>query len=365
MFSKLTAGKWGKALKIVAISAVLTTLLAACGKDEIDPTLTFKGTENGTVIATYKDGSVTDQEYDKFKAGISLLQGIDESILDLEGYREAFLKQYISYKILAHSASAEDQEAAKEEALTSYEQTKKALEQYGDVKDMLKERNLTQDDLASLILIAITADKYIQSQITDDMLKAEYDENKADYTLYSGRQIVVKTSVTDTTTGEATVTRTNEEALARAKEVQEKLVAGGSWDELAKQYSDDTATNASGGVFTDYMGGYWVQTVKDAAFTLPLNEVSEPLETSVGYSVIMIEKRDVLEYDALAETTLAMVRNVVANDINTDFIENTLPTYDVEINFPASEDETSATAEPTTEPSAEPTATDDAGAETE
>lgn len=359
MFSKLTAGKWSKVIKIVAISAVLTTLLAACGKDKIDPTLTFKNTEDGTVIATYKDGSVTDKEYDKFKSGIALLQGIDETVLDQEGLREAFLQQYISYKIMANSASAEDQEASKEEALTSYEQTKKSLELYGDFNDMLKKKNLTQDDLATLILLAVTADKYIQSQITDDMLKTEYNENKADYTLYSGRQIIVKLSVTDATTGEATVTRTDEEALARAKEVQEKLVAGGNWDELAKQYSDDTATNATGGVFTDYMGGYWVQAIKDAAYTMPLNKVSEPIQSSVGYNVLMVEKRDVLEYDALAETTLAMVRNVVANNVNNEFVEKTLPTYEVNINFPASKDETGATAEP----SAEPEATDDAGTE--
>lgn len=364
MFSKWTTGKFGKTLKVMAITAVFVALLAACGKDD-NLSLTFKDTEDGVVIATYKDGQVTETEYNKFKSGIALLQGIDESFLDQEGFREEFLKQYISYKIMANAASEEDKKAAQEEAAASIEQTKTAMQQYGDFKEMLKEKNLTENDFSTLILLAVTSNKYIQSQITDDMLKAEYEENQIDYTLYSGRQIVIKTSVTDATTGEETTSRTDEEALARAKEVQEKLAAGGSWDELAKQYSDDTTNNQTGGVFTDYMGGYWIETVKNAAATLPLNEISEPLQSSVGYNVIMVEKRDVLTYDKLSENTLSIIRNVVANTVNSEFAEKTLPEYEININFPATEETTDEEAGTDTEPTTEPTTTDDAAGATE
>lgn len=360
MLSKLTTKNFGKGLKLMVISAMFVALLAACGKDEVNPSLMFKGVEDGEVIATYKDGTVTDKEFNKFKSGIALLQGMDEALLDQSEYREAFLEQYITYKILANRTTEEQQATSKEEALASFEQTKEGLAAYGEVKDMLKEKNLTENDLASLIMIAVTANTYIQSQITDEMLKEEYDGNKDDYTLYNGRQIIVKNSVTDATTQEVTVTRTDEEALARAKEVQAKLVAGGDWEELAAQYSDDATTKATGGVFKDYMGGYWMEEIKTAAFTLPLNEVSEPIKSSVGYNVLKVEARDVLEFDAIADATKEMIRNVLSNTVTTDFVNEELPGYEINITLPEVEapegDATTPTATPEGD-AATPTAT--------
>src|SRR5690606_21407523 len=136
-----------------------------------------------------------------------------------------------------------------------------------DVNDQLKTYSLTRNDVATFMLMGTAVSKYIDSQITDEMLKAEYEENKADYTLYDIRQIVINLSVQDPATGEVSVTRTEAEALARAQEVKQKLEAGGSWDELAKEYSDETATKETGGVYTDYLGGRWYDEVKQAAYT--------------------------------------------------------------------------------------------------
>ena len=334
MLLNFSAKSFSKSLKLIVISAVFVALLAACGKDEVNPSLTFKGVEGGEVIATYKDGTVTDLEFNKFKSGIALLQGMDEALLDQSEYREAFLEQYITYKILAHRTTEEQQAKSKEEALASFEQTKEGLALYGDFKDMLKEKNLTENDMASLIMIAATANEYIQSQITDDMIKEEYEANKDIYTLYNGRQIDVNNSVVDATTQQITETRTDEEVLARAKEVQAKLVAGGDWEALAAEYSDDARTKATGGAFTNYMGGYWTEEIKTAAFTIPLNEVSEPIKSSTGYSIIKVEARDVLEYDAIADATKEMIRSVLSNTVTTNFVNEELPGYEINMTLP-------------------------------
>jgi len=336
MLYKFTSKKRNKWLMLMVSGIMAISLLAACGKDndELNPSISFN-VSGGEQVATYKDGTVTDLEFNKFKSALALTQGMDPSLFDMEGYREYILEQFVVYKVLAARATAEQQEEAKEEALNSFSQFETYIENSGaKVKDHLKTYDLTRNDVASFMMMGSAVSKYIDSQITDDMLKAEYEEHTADYTLYNVRQIVVNLSVQDPTTGEASVTRTEAEALARAQEVKQKLEAGGSWDELAKEYSDDTTTKETGGVYTDYLGGRWYDEVKQAAYTQELNKIGEPVLSAVGYHVIMVEKRDVLEYDALAESTIDMIRYVLSNEVMNKFTTEELPELEVNITLP-------------------------------
>lgn len=335
MLDNFTPKKRNKWLLLVLSAIMAIGLLSACGKDELNPTLNFADVDKGEQVATYKDGTVTDLEFNKFKSALALTQGMDPSILDMEGYREYILEQYIVYKVLAGRATQEQQDAAKQEAIDTWTKQEEAMKSAGTkIEDQLKTYNLTRNDLATFLMMGSAVSKYIDSQITDDMMKAEYEENKADYTLFDARQIVVNLSVQDATTGEATVTRTEEEALARAQEVKQKLEAGGSWDELAKQYSDDATTKETGGVYTDYMGGRWYEQVKEAAFTQELNKIGEPVLSAVGYHVIMVEGRDILEYAAIADTTKDMLRYVLSNEVMNKFMKDELPGLEVNVTLP-------------------------------
>jgi len=333
MLHNFTTKKINKWTMLVLTAVLCIGLLSACGKDKLNPGLTFANTEGGEVVATYKDGSVTDAEFNKFKSALALTQGMDPSILDMEGYREYILEQYIIYKVLAGRATEEQQAAAKEEALSSMTQFDEALKSTGDAKEQLKKYNLTREDVATFLMMGSAVNKYIDSQITDEMMKKEYEDKKADYTLYNIRQIVINLSVQDAESGE-TKTRTEEEALARAQEVKAKLDAGGSWEELAKEYSDDATTKETGGVYTDYMGGRWYEPVKEAAYTQELNTVGNPVLSPVGYHIIKVEGRDVLEYDALAQTTKDMIRYILSNTVMDDFMNKELPDYEINITLP-------------------------------
>lgn len=333
MLHNFTSKKINKWTMLVLTAVLCIGLLSACGKDdELTPGLTFADVEGGEVVATYKEGSVSDAEFNKFKSALAMTQGMDPSILDMEGYREYILEQYIVYKVLAGRATEEQQTAAKEEAVTNYTQYEESLKSAGNVDDQLKTYNLTRNDVATFFAMGTAVNKYVDSQITDEMMKTEYEDNKADYSLYDVRQIVVNLSVQDAATGE-TKTRTEEEALAIAQEVKTKLDAGGSWDELAKQYSDDT-TKETGGVYTDYMGGRWYEPVKEAAYTQELNTVGNPVLSPIGYHIIQVEGRDVLEYDALAQTTKDMIRYVLSNTVMDDFTNKELPEMEINITLP-------------------------------
>ncbi|MEK4248396.1 peptidylprolyl isomerase [Paenibacillus sp. FSL W7-1287] len=361
MLHKKTNKKINKYLMLLLTAVLCIGLLSACGKDdELNPGLTFADVEGGEVVATYKDGSVTDKEFNKFKSALALTQGMDPSILDMEGYREYILEQYIVYKVLAGKATEEQQTEAKDEALANFTQFEEILKGSGDVNEQLKSYDLTRNDVATFLTMGSAVSKYIDSQITDEMMKTEYEDNKADYSLYDVRQIVINLAVPDAETGE-TKSRTEEEALALAQEVKTKLDAGGSWDELAKEYSDD-ATKDSGGVYTDYMGGRWYEPVKEAAYTQELNTVGDPVLSPIGYHILMVEGRDVLEYDAVAQTTKDMIRYVLSNTVMDDFMNKELPEYEINITLPPVNNAEPDAAEGTEEAGNEPS-TDEAANE--
>ena len=103
-----------------------------------------------------------------------------------------------------------------------------------------------------------------------------------------------------------TVTRTKEEALARATELQAKIAAGTPFEEVAKAESDGASTKAEGGKLGAIARGSWPVSFEDAAFALKPGEVSEPVETMYGYHLIKADGPKVSTPDAATYDDLAL-----------------------------------------------------------
>lgn len=86
------------------------------------------------------------------------------------------------------------------------------------------------------------------------------------------------------------VTRSREEARARAEEVRGRLLAGGDFAGLAMAYSDDS-TGPRGGSLGGFMEGTMVAPFEAAVKAMPVGQLSEVVETPFGYHVI---RRDAL-----------------------------------------------------------------------
>jgi parvulin-like peptidyl-prolyl isomerase len=90
---------------------------------------------------------------------------------------------------------------------------------------------------------------------------------------------------------------TDEEALAKAKEVRAKIVAGGNFGDLAKAESDDTGSGEQGGDLGSFGHGAMVAEFEEAAFKQPVGQVSEPVKTAFGYHLILVDSRGAKSFD--------------------------------------------------------------------
>ncbi|CAH2713562.1 Foldase protein PrsA 1 [Neobacillus rhizosphaerae] len=87
---------------------------------------------------------------------------------------------------------------------------------------------------------------------------------------------------------------------ATANEVKKKLDGGAKFDEVAKEYSTDTASAQNGGDLGTINNMNKEQYDKDfmkAAYALKVNEISAPVKTSFGYHIIKVtDKKEKKSY---------------------------------------------------------------------
>ncbi|MBN2104376.1 peptidylprolyl isomerase [bacterium] len=85
---------------------------------------------------------------------------------------------------------------------------------------------------------------------------------------------------------------TRQEAFDQIKEIQNQLLAGEDFEILAKKYSQDPGTASRGGSLGFVERGTLYPEFEEAAFNLEDGEISDIVETPVGFHIIqMIEKR--------------------------------------------------------------------------
>jgi parvulin-like peptidyl-prolyl isomerase len=90
---------------------------------------------------------------------------------------------------------------------------------------------------------------------------------------------------------------TDEEALAKAKDIRAKILAGADFATLAKAESDDTGSGAKGGELGTFKRGQMVPAFDQAAFSVPVGQVSEPVKTQFGYHIIKITSRNARTFE--------------------------------------------------------------------
>ena len=132
--------------------------------------------------------------------------------------------------------------------------------------------------------------------ISDEDLKKAYDSKKSDYELVGARHILIAFKGSPAAQpGKPELTE--EQAKAKATELRKQIVAGASFEEIAKKESDDTGSGANGGELGEFNHGQMVPEFEAAAFAAKVGEVTEPVRTQYGYHIIKVDKHDFTPFE--------------------------------------------------------------------
>ncbi|MFN3742103.1 MAG: peptidylprolyl isomerase [Anaerolineales bacterium] len=80
---------------------------------------------------------------------------------------------------------------------------------------------------------------------------------------------------------------------AAAQVVRERLLKGEDFGKVAAEVSTDPGSKDQGGLLDWFGRGVMVKEFEDAAFSLPIGEISQPIKTAYGYHIIQVLARQI------------------------------------------------------------------------
>lgn len=326
--SKQRGFRWIKGLMIAFL---IVSLLGGCGNKQAS-----KGQASGKVVATYKDGQVTEEQLNAF-LGANKFFNMSSYYDMLEAsptFKKDMLEQYIAFQFLTAGASDEIKKSADQKAEEQMKSLKEAINTDSDNKkkyeDMLKELKITEKDLQEYMRVRFVLSDVLDQKYPDDKLKEQYDQD-----IQTDKQAYIDTATVDhiliaLKDQSGKDLRTKEQALARAKEVEVKLENNGDFAALAKEYSDDPGSKDNGGQYKEANIDSWVPEFRQAALELPLNQISDPVETQFGYHIMKVEWRNSNKF----EDVKSKVRDKLVQAYFSDFMQKELPGIISKIELP-------------------------------
>ncbi|WLQ15296.1 SurA N-terminal domain-containing protein [Hahella aquimaris] len=163
--------------------------------------------------------------------------------------------------------------------------------------------------------IELTRDALVgRAEVSDEEISARYEQEKKDFHVSEQRRaahILIETSddVSD------------EQALAKAKEVEQKLKDGGDFAALAKEFSNDLGSANDGGDLGYAQEGAFVKPFEEKLFSMNVGEISEPVKTEYGYHIIKLNDVKAVEMPSLEESRDRIVKELQEQKADSLFVE--------------------------------------------
>lgn len=238
-------------LLAVSLLATILTVTTGCSKDP-------KASTDETV-ATIGDEKITkDELYEVLvqSAGQEALTAmIDDKVVSLELKKE---KVSVSDKEVAAELAIYVENAGGQEAFDA----------------ALKENAMSEKEFKENIVDYLSIRKILEPriEITDEDIKTYFEENKESFN--EVEQVAASHILVD---DEAT-----------AKKVAKKLAEGEDFATLAKEFSTDTMSAENGGELGLFPRGKMVAEFEEAAFSMKVDAISDPVKTEHGYHIIHV-----------------------------------------------------------------------------
>lgn len=243
------------------------------------------------VLAIVNGSEIKNSDLDKI---IERYPAEKRMYFETEQGRNSLLEQKIAFKLMSRYAE--------EKGLNK---NKEVLETIQEITEQI----LTQSAINEL---------FSNIEITEGELLEIYKNNKENFSeeeSVSAKHILLK----------------DQELLL---EIRNKILNGElSFEDAAKEYSE-CPSKEKGGSLGTFKKGMMVKEFEDAAFSLPLNEVSDIIKTQFGFHLIKVEEKNekcFKNFDDVKFNIAEQLKNEKQNKIYKEKLEELKNKYDVKI----------------------------------
>lgn len=137
-------------------------------------------------------------------------------------------------------------------------------------------------------------------QLSDAELLALYEEQKGTFETAKARHVLVAFAGSPAAQpGKPELTE--EQARTKAEELRARIVAGESFEDLAKAESDDTGSGERGGDLGEFGRGQMVGEFEQAAFTTEIGQISGVFRTQFGFHFVRVDSRGTTPFEQVKE----------------------------------------------------------------
>ncbi|NIR48814.1 hypothetical protein GWO43_10310 [candidate division KSB1 bacterium] len=244
--------------------------------------------ENNVLITTnhfdIRTGEVIRTLQDNFGTRVNQLGMLD--VEQLESTIENNARQLAEKKLLLQKAeeAAMKIDETEVDSVLSMEYTRAGGEE--KYMEILERNGLTLEHVKNVIrnslMIKHFLDKELaaETDVSDEEIQEAYEVDKT----ATVRHILLSTQG-KSDSAKMAIREKMEEILARAK-------AGEDFAKLAQKYSEDPGSAEKGGLYESFGRGRMVPPFEEAAFNVPVGEISDVVETRFGYHIIKVIERE-------------------------------------------------------------------------
>ena len=164
---------------------------------------------------------------------------------------------------------------------------------------------------------------HVGEAVTDEMQHRYYDEHRSNFEMVEARHILIrfKGSAVPARSGQPELTE--EQALAKARGVRRRILAGGEFREVAIAESDDSGTRGTGGELGTVVRGQLTAEFESAAFALRDGEISQPVHTKYGFHIVQTKRHTFRDFESVRDDIKAILRREQQNAVLEEVVRRT------------------------------------------
>lgn len=279
-------------------------------------------TSPGDAAATVNGQAIPLSELQTAVRNVVMQNGMDPGNLDafMDQFGPRILDQLIDGELLFQASVESNHVAPEEDINKAFTELSGQYETPEAFQGEMEKRGFTEKTLKESIKKQMSIQKFIQetivpqAEVPDEMTREAYDQNREQF----AQPEEVKASHILINSAESDPQEKKDEALKKAREIAVSArKAGADFGELARKHSEGPSA-PSGGDLGFFSRGRMVKPFEDAAFSMKVNEISDPVLTRFGYHIIKVTDRreaKTLPFEEVKDRLSQDLKNRMINEL--------------------------------------------------